>query len=89
MKRCNASKDFTEIDNAIRENIPQYLYNGGQGKHVPVSEIVHVRHCIRNGLPVTPPGSKIDRNGSKSKLNQGKNYLSLDRCIYTSFTFIQ
>ena len=83
MKRCNASKDFTEIDNAIRENIPQYLYNGGQGKHVPVSEIVHVRHCIRNGLPVTPPGSKIDRNGSKSKLNQGKV------SVYTEFFLIK
>lgn len=71
MKRCNASKDYTEIDNAIRENIPQYLYNGGKGKLVPVSEIVHVRYCIKNGLPVVPPGTKSDRSNSKSKLERG------------------
>lgn len=68
MKRCNASKDWTEIDNEIRKTIPQYLYNGGHGKRVPVSEIVHVRNCIKNGQPVVPPS---ERNGSKSRLDRG------------------
>lgn len=66
MKRCNKSRDYTEIDNAIREKVQPYLYNGGQGKYVPAYEIVHVRQCIKNGLPVTPP-TKSSRfsNGGK------------------------
>lgn len=71
MKDCNASKDYTKIDNAIREKITPYLYNGGEGKMVHSSEIVHVRNCIRNGYPAVPPSSKTERNISRSKLDKG------------------
>lgn len=71
MKQCNASKDYTLIDDAIRKNIAPYLYNGGKGKMVPCSEIVHVRSCIRSGNPVIPPSSKSDRNFSRSRLEKG------------------
>ena len=70
MKQCNADKNYTNIDNAIREKITPYLYNGGKGKMVPCSEIVHVRNCIRNGNPVVPPGAKTERNLSRSKLDK-------------------
>jgi len=69
MKKCNKARDYTEMDTAIREKLTRYLYNGGEGKWVPASEIVHVRNCIRQGIPVTPPPAKsqAEKNGTKAK----------------------
>lgn len=71
MKQCNASKDYSPIDDAIRTKIAPYLYNGGEGKLVPCSEIVHVRSCIRSGGPVEPPTSRGERNPLRGKSEKG------------------
>lgn len=72
MKQCNADKDYTNIDKAIREEITPYLYNEGEGKYVHVTEIARVRNCIRNNTSITQPQSKTERNASRSKLEKGK-----------------
>lgn len=70
MKQCNKSRDYTLIDTAIKEKVAPYLYNGGEGKYVPTSEIVHVRQCIRSGQPVRPPTSR----------NRSGEYCSCRKC---------
>ncbi|XP_067949715.1 transient receptor potential cation channel subfamily V member 5-like [Watersipora subatra] len=69
MKECLSEKDYTKIDDAIRENIGKYLYNNGEGKMVPCSEIVHVRKCFRNDTIPQPP-SPTSENGSQPKFGQ-------------------
>lgn len=48
MKKCTRSKDFTEIDDKIKNEIKEFLYNDGEGKYFPVQEIVEGR-CGRPG----------------------------------------
>lgn len=43
MRTAQKTRDFSEIDEAIREKIRPYLYNNGDGRYVPVSELTHVR----------------------------------------------
>ncbi|XP_067949718.1 transient receptor potential cation channel subfamily V member 5-like [Watersipora subatra] len=70
MKQCTAEKDYTKIDNAIKEKIGKYLYNNGEGKMVPCSEIVHVRNCLRNG---TTPQSPHPNSGNPPQSRLGSN----------------
>ena len=44
MRVANRTKDYTQIDGLIREHIPKFLYNDGEGKCVTVSEIVKRRN---------------------------------------------
>lgn len=74
MKRCNQNKDYTEMDNAIREKITPYLYNNGEGKWIPRSEIVRVRNCIRNDEDV---------NSTKSEKSIGSRDKSIMNCYST------
>lgn len=34
MRVANRTKDYTQIDGMIRENITKFLYNNGEGKRV-------------------------------------------------------
>jgi hypothetical protein len=34
MRLANRTKDYTQIDALIREHIPRFLYNNGEGKLV-------------------------------------------------------
>jgi len=34
MRVANRTKDYTQIDALIREHIPKFLYNNGEGKQV-------------------------------------------------------
>jgi hypothetical protein len=34
MRLANRTKDYTQIDGLIREHIPRFLYNNGEGKLV-------------------------------------------------------
>lgn len=47
MKRAAASKQFAEIDHAIKTKVEPYLYNKGAGKYIPISLIVMMRNCDR------------------------------------------
>lgn len=69
MKKCNKARDYTEIDNAIREKVTPYLYNGGKGKWVPVSEIIHVRNCIRTGQKIEPPPPRSYQRSVKAGIH--------------------
>ncbi|KAF6022629.1 Nan [Bugula neritina] len=77
MKRCNQNKDYTEMDNAIREKITPYLYNNGEGKWIPRSEIVRVRNCIRNDEDVN--STKSEKSiGSRDKISNGSKVGPID-----------
>ena len=34
MRLANRTKDYSQIDGLIRENMPKFLYNNGEGKQV-------------------------------------------------------
>lgn len=40
MRVANRTKDYTQIDALIRENIPKFLYNDGEGKLVEYQKLI-------------------------------------------------
>ncbi|CAF1153906.1 unnamed protein product [Adineta ricciae] len=71
MRVANRTKDYTHIDTLIREHIPKYLYNNGEGKLVTVSEIVRRRNNtfnkLKSILPVAKTAEEEQINGEETK----------------------
>ncbi|XP_069188418.1 transient receptor potential cation channel subfamily V member 5 [Procambarus clarkii] len=56
MKKANKTKDFSELDETIRSKIPKYIYNGGEGKCLPIHQLVLRRNKERPpSKEITPP----------------------------------
>ncbi|KAG4078966.1 hypothetical protein HA402_010918 [Bradysia odoriphaga] len=47
MKRACQSKQFAEIDHAIKTKVEPFLYNKGAGRYIPISKIVLIRNIDR------------------------------------------
>ena len=41
-------KDFKELDEAIRQKLPEYLYNKGDGAMVPIAQLTMIRNRDRS-----------------------------------------
>nr|KAG5703053.1 hypothetical protein BaRGS_016214 [Batillaria attramentaria] len=46
MKLARWTKNYTQLDEAIKE-LGKFLYNGGDGKKVPITELVQIRNKDR------------------------------------------
>ncbi|XP_055927061.1 transient receptor potential cation channel subfamily V member 5-like [Argiope bruennichi] len=47
MKETNKTRDYSTLDNQIRELVLPFLYNNGEGKMVPIQELVLTRNKDR------------------------------------------
>lgn len=47
MKRASQTKQFAELDHAIRTKVEPFLYNKGKGKYIPISKLVLLRNKER------------------------------------------
>lgn len=48
MKRAAQTKQYAELDHAIKTKVEPYLYNRGQGRKIPISQIVLLRNKERS-----------------------------------------
>ena len=46
-------KDFKELDETLKAKLPEYLYNGGEGKMVPIAQLTMLRNRDR------PPSKQV------------------------------
>ena len=46
-KKAMISKNYKELDEAIKQKLPPYLYNGGQGEGIHCAQIACIRNSIR------------------------------------------
>lgn len=46
-KRAGWTKDYTELDNKILTEVPKFLYNNGEGKKIPIVDLVLNRNKER------------------------------------------
>ena len=46
-KKAMISKNYKELDEAIKQKLPPYLYNGGQGEWIHCAQIACIRNSIR------------------------------------------
>lgn len=79
MREAYRKKDFTGIDETIREMVLPFLYNNGQGKMIPISRIIRMRNSERP-LSKRLPSAKSGGPGDDDSSPQPKpSYLS--RCL--------
>ncbi|KAL0276082.1 UNVERIFIED_CONTAM: hypothetical protein PYX00_003742 [Menopon gallinae] len=55
MKRAAQTKQYAELDHAIKTKIEPFLYNKGKGRLIPVSQLVLLRNCERSRTKLLPP----------------------------------
>lgn len=47
MKRATQTKQFAELDHALRTKVEPFLYNKGKGKWIPIEKLVLLRNKDR------------------------------------------
>ncbi|KOC68960.1 Transient receptor potential cation channel subfamily V member 6 [Habropoda laboriosa] len=55
MKRATQTKQYAELDHALRTKVEPYLYNKGKGKWIPVEKLVLMRNKDRPRHKMLPP----------------------------------
>ncbi|XP_072935442.1 transient receptor potential cation channel subfamily V member 5-like [Epargyreus clarus] len=55
MKRAVQSKQYAEIDHAIKTKVEPFLYNKGKGRYIPISHLVLLRNKERPRHKLLPP----------------------------------
>ncbi|CEF70898.1 Nanchung [Strongyloides ratti] len=60
-KEVLKSRRYELLDNQIRENIGQMLYNNGEGEMIPIEEIIAIRHKERTGNTFNAPPSQLKK----------------------------
>lgn len=48
MKKAVQTKNYTELDNAIKTQVEPMLYNKGEGKMIPIAKLVLLRNRDRS-----------------------------------------
>ncbi|XP_043801795.1 transient receptor potential cation channel subfamily V member 5 isoform X2 [Apis laboriosa] len=55
MKRATQTKQYAELDHALRTKVEPYLYNKGKGKWIPIEKLVLLRNKDRPKHKMLPP----------------------------------
>ncbi|XP_026810195.1 transient receptor potential cation channel subfamily V member 5 [Rhopalosiphum maidis] len=55
MKKAVQTKNFTELDNAIKTQVEPMLYNKGEGRMIPIAKLVLLRNRDRSRARWLPP----------------------------------
>ncbi|XP_015178094.1 PREDICTED: transient receptor potential cation channel subfamily V member 5 isoform X2 [Polistes dominula] len=55
MKRATQTKQFAELDHALRTKVEPFLYNKGKGKWIPIEKLVLLRNKDRPRHKMLPP----------------------------------
>ncbi|KAG7169642.1 Transient receptor potential cation channel subfamily V member 5-like [Homarus americanus] len=73
MKKANKSKEYSELDETIRSKIPKYVYNGGDGKCLPIHRLVLRRNKERPpSKEINPPKHLPDEDSVAGKYLPGR-----------------
>ncbi|XP_048506566.1 transient receptor potential cation channel subfamily V member 5 isoform X2 [Athalia rosae] len=63
MKRAAQTKQFAELDHAMRTKVEPFLYNKGKGKWIPISKLVLLRNKERGRHKMLPPLKAMENPG--------------------------
>lgn len=62
MKRATQTKQYAELDHALRTKVEPFLYNKGKGKWIPIEKLVLLRNKDR-------PRHKMVRDPASASLS--------------------
>lgn len=60
MKEAKQTNDYTILEHTIKGRIRPFLYNGGEGRKIPISKLLAVRERYRNGGESNAKGDNDD-----------------------------
>ncbi|XP_014253746.1 transient receptor potential cation channel subfamily V member 6 [Cimex lectularius] len=60
MKRAAQTKQYAELDHAIKTKVEPFLYNKGKGKLIPISQLVLMRNKERPRHKMLPPLKNLE-----------------------------
>ncbi|XP_076297480.1 transient receptor potential cation channel subfamily V member nanchung isoform X2 [Lasioglossum baleicum] len=63
MKRATQTKQYAELDHALRTKVEPYLYNKGKGKWIPIEKLVLLRNKDRPKHRMLPPLRAMENPG--------------------------
>ncbi|KZC09064.1 PREDICTED: transient receptor potential cation channel subfamily V member 5 [Dufourea novaeangliae] len=63
MKRATQTKQYAELDHALRTKVEPYLYNKGKGKWIPIEKLVLLRNKDRPKHKMLPPLRAMENPG--------------------------
>ncbi|XP_014234075.1 transient receptor potential cation channel subfamily V member 5 [Trichogramma pretiosum] len=69
MKRASQTKQYAELDHAIRTKVEPYLYNKGKGKWIPICKIVLMRNKERARHKLLPELRNMEKPEDKIATN--------------------
>ncbi|XP_017893600.1 transient receptor potential cation channel subfamily V member 5 isoform X2 [Ceratina calcarata] len=80
MKRATQTKQYAELDHALRTKVEPYLYNKGKGKWIPIEKLVLLRNKDRPKHKMLPPlramenpaDYDIDKDMGKDEVDETK-----------------
>lgn len=74
MKKANRTKNYTELDETIRNELNRFLYNGGQGKIVHIREIVKIR-CEGKGIKLDAKNNNLEMTEYEAMTDDDSDHL--------------
>ena len=69
MKRAGWTKNYQELDEKILSEVPKFLYNNGEGKKIPIVELVMNRNKDRQKSKIKIGKDKQNRANELAKLD--------------------
>lgn len=68
-KRAGWTKDYTELDQKILTEVPKFLYNNGEGKKIPIVDLVIMRNKERQKTKIKVGREKQEKAKELAKID--------------------
>lgn len=68
-KRAGWTKDYTELDQKILKEVPKFLYNNGEGKKIPIVDLVMIRNKERQKTKIRVGKEKQEKAKELAKID--------------------
>ncbi|KAK6631831.1 hypothetical protein RUM43_013897 [Polyplax serrata] len=73
MKRATQTKQYAELDHAIKTKVEPFLYNKGKGRLIPISQLVLLRNCERARTKLLPLLKNLEDPESEFDMDRDGN----------------
>lgn len=68
-KRAGWTKDYSELDQKILTEVPKFLYNNGEGKKIPIVDLVMIRNKERQKTKIKVGKEKQEKAKELAKID--------------------
>ena len=85
MREAFRSRDFSRVDDKLREIVTPFLYNQGRGKMIPISRIIRMRNKERPASKRLASGRGKEQEGDEDDREEQAKLLLVTSSLVSSF----